>query len=239
TGLDGQGQEVLRQQLAAQAAKNPAQKAAADAYNARLAAQSPAYKAMQDAAATQGADIASRQQLAQALDKLSQSAHNAVGQPQITLPAARSLANTQGLQGVQQQYANSLLEDLQRASAANAPLGAAGSQTVANANLGHGLISEMIGHKINNHTIGTALATGHPVSAVLGAIGQKLLGSAGVKTEKAAIDLLLNPKKLATALEKFKNQPGAKATFIAALKGKASQGGKAGVAAVQAYEAAH
>lgn len=239
TGLDAQGQEVLRQQLAAQAAKNPAQQAAADAYNARLAAQSPAYKAMGEAAATQGADIASRQQLAQALDKLSQSAHNATGDSQLTLQGAKGLANNQNLQGVQAKYAQSLLEDLQRASSANAPLGAAGSQTAANQQLGGGLIGEMIGNKINNHTVGTAIATGHPVSAVIGAIGQKLLSSAGVKTEKAAIDLLLNPKKLAAALEKFKNQPSAKATFIAALKGKASQGGKAGVAAVQAYEAAH
>lgn len=239
TGLDSQGQEVLRQQLEAQVAAGKAPQAALDAYNARLAGQSPAYKAMQEAASTQGADIASRQQLAQSLDKLSQTSHNAVGQPQITLPAARNLANTQGLQGVQQDYANGLLADLQRASAANAPLGAAGSQTAANHQLGNGLIGQMIGAKINNHTIGTAIATGHPFTAVVGVIGQKLLGGAGIKTEKAAIDLLLNPKKLATALQKFKNQPSAKQAFVEALKSKAAGGGKAGVAAVQAYEAAH
>lgn len=239
TGLDAQGQELLRQQLAAQAAKSPAQQAALDAYNARLAAQSPAYKAMQDAASTQGADIASRRALADSLDKLSQVAHNTQGQPTLSLNGARGLVNNPNLQGVQADYAKSLLEDLQRASSANTSLGAAGSQTAANMNLGGGLIGDLIGAKINNHTVSTAIATGHPVTAALGAIGQKLLGSAGVKTEKAAIDLLLNPKKLATALEKFKNQPSAKQAFIAALKAKAAKGGKTGVAAVQAYEAAH
>lgn len=238
TGLDAQGQEVLRQQLAAQVAAGKAPQSAMDAYNARLAGQSPSYQALQDMQATQGADIASRQQLAASLDKLSQAAHNATGQPGITLPGARSLANNGDLQGVQADYAKSLLADLQRASSANAPLGAAGSQTAANMNLGGGLLGDLIGAKINNHTIGTAIATGHPISAVIGAIGQKLLGAANVKTEKAAIDLLLNPKKLATALEKFKNQPGTGEAFVAALKNKAAQGGKTGVAAVQAYEAA-
>lgn len=239
TGLDAQGQEVLRQQLQAQVAAGKAPQAALDAYNARLAAQSPAYGAMQDAASTQGADIASRQQLAAALDKLSQTAHNAVGQPNITFTGAKGALRGTDLQGTQAEYAQSLLDDLQRSTAANAPLGAAGSQTTANMNLGGGLIGQMIGAKISNHTIGTAIATGHPVSAIVGSIGQKLLNSANVKTEKAAIDLLLNPKKLATALEKFKSQPSAKATFIEALKSKAASGGRTGVAAVQAYEAAH
>jgi hypothetical protein len=235
TGLDAQGQELLRQQLAQSAQKTPE---ATAAFNQYLAQQSPAYRALQDAAESKGADLASRQQLAQALDKLSQAAHNFAGDPKATLNAARQVANTPGLTGVQQGYAHSLLADLQRASSANDALGAAGSQTAANLNLGGGLLGDLIGHKIGNATIGTALATGHVGTAVVGAIGQKLLGAAGVKTEKAAIDLLLNPKKLADALEKYKNQPGMAQNFVAALKSKAASGGKAGAAAVQAYEAA-
>lgn len=237
-GLDAQGQELLRQSLEAGASKTAAAQAARDAFNEYLANNSAAYRQMQNVANGYGANLASRQALAESLDKLSQGAHNAVGEPQITLPGARSLANNQALSGVQQQYAQSLLQDLQRASAANAPLGAAGSQTAANLNLGGGLIGDLVGNKLNNHTIGTAIATGHLPGAILGSIGQKLLGAAGVKTEKAAIDLLLNPTKLASALEKFKNQPGAADTFVAALKSKAAQGGKAGAAAVRAYEAA-
>jgi hypothetical protein len=240
TGLNGQGQEILRQQLEAAAAKQaPGAQAALDAFNQRLAAQSPGYTALQNAAATTGANLTSRQALSTGLDKLSQAAHNFANDPKVALSAARTLSNNPELSGVQQQYAQSLMADLQRASSANDALGAAGSQTAANANLGGGLIGDLIGHKLSNGAIATAIGTGHVVNAVIGAIGQKLLAGAGVKTEKAAIDLLLNPKKLANALEKFKNQPSAKETFIAALKSKAASGGRTGVAAVQAYEAAH
>lgn len=240
TNLNGQGQEFLRQSLEANAARGPAEAAARDAFNQRLAANSPAYAQMQNVANTYGADLASRQQLAAALDKLSQAAHNANGVPQMTYSGARAALRQAGpMTGAAQEFSGNLLSDLQRSTAANAPLGAAGSQTAANLNLGGGLLGELVGNKLSNHTVGTALATGHFGGAFLSSIGQKLLGSAGVKTEKAAIDLLLNPKKLADALEKFDKQPSAKQTFIEALKAKASAGGKAGFAAVQAYEASH
>lgn len=238
TGLDGQGQELLRQALEAGSQKTAAAQAARDAFNEYLGKNSAAYKTMQQVASSYGADISSRQQLAQALEKLSQAAHNASGEPQMTFAGAKSALRNTDLRGVQSEYAANLLADLQRSTAANAPLGAAGSQTAANMNLGGGLLGELVGNKFNNHTVGTAIATGHIGGAVIGAIGQKLLGSAGVKTEKAAIDLLLNPKKLADALDKFKNQPGMAQTFVAALKSKAASGGKAGAAAVRAYEAA-
>ncbi len=247
-GLNGQGQEVLRQALAARAAKSAPEAAASDAFNQHLAANSPSYAAMQNVASGYGANLASRQSLLDALskfgtasvDNLKAVGHNASGAPQMTFQGAKSALGQVGeLRGAQAEYANNLLQDLQRATAANAPLGAAGSQTSANESLkSGGLFSELIGHKISNHTIGTALATGHIGGAALGAIAQKILGNAGVKTEQAAINLLLNPKQLASALEKFKSQPGAAQVFVDALKSKASQGGRAGVAAVQAYEAA-
>lgn len=238
TGLDAQGQELLRNALEAGAQKTTQAQAARDAFNQYLATNSQAYRTMQQVASSYGMDIASRQQLSQALEKLSMAAHNASGEPQMTFAGAKNALRNADLRGVQKEYATNLLDDLQRATAANASLGAAGSQTAANMNLGGGLLGDLINNKLNNHTVGTALATGHFGSAVVGAIGQKLLGSAGVKTEKAAIDLLLNPKKLANALEKFKNQPHMAETFIEALKNKAAKGGKAGAAAVRAYEAA-
>lgn len=232
TGLNGQGQELLRQQLAARGGS------ASDTFNARLAAQSPAYAEMQNAANGYGANLASRQNLMESLAKWNQNGHNVFNDPQISLQNAKQAFNRDDLQGVQREYANNLLADLQRASSANVPLGAAGSQTAANLNLGGGIIGDLLSHKIGNATIGTALATGHIGTAILGSIGQKLLGSAGIKTEKAAIDLLLNPKKLASALERYKNQPDMAQAFVDALKGKAASGGKAGAAAVQAFEAA-
>lgn len=240
TNLNGQGQEFLRQSLEANASRGSVEAAARDAFNRQLAANSPAYAQMQNVASTYGADLASRQQLAAVLDKLSQAAHNANGMPQMTYSGARAALRQAGpLTGAAQEFGSNLLGDLQRATGANASLGAAGSQTAANLNLGGGLLGDLIGNKLSNHTVGTALATGHFGGAFLSSIGQKLLGSAGVKTEKAAIDLLLNPKKLADALEKFKDQPSSKQAFIEALKAKASTGGKAGFLAVQSYEANH
>lgn len=240
TNLNGQGQEFLRQSLEGNAARGSAEAAARDAFKRQLAANSPAYAQMQNVANTYGADLASRQQLAAVLDKLSQAAHNANGMPQMTYSGARAALRQAGpLTGAAQEFSGNLLGDLQRATGANASLGAAGSQTAANLNLGGGLLGDLIGNKLSNHTVGTALATGHFGGAFLSSIGQKLLGSAGVKTEKAAIDLLLNPKKLADALEKFKDQPSSKQAFIEALKAKASTGGKAGFLAVQSYEANH
>lgn len=239
-GLNGQGQEFLRQALEASASKGDAQAAAHQAFSQYLSQNSPAYRQMLDVANTYGADIASRQQLAQALEKMSDAAHNAFGAPKMDYSTARSALRQAGpMTGAAQEFASNLLEDLQRGTGANVSLGAAGSQTAANQQLGGGLIGDLIGNKLSNHTVGTAIATGHPGTAVLSAIGQKLLGSAGVKTEKAAIDLLLNPKKLADALEKFKNRPESKAAFIEALKSKASGAGKAGAMAVQAFESTH
>jgi hypothetical protein len=238
TGLNGQGQELIRQQLETQASKSVNAQAALDAFNARLAKQSPTYAEMQNAANGYGQSLASRQSLADMLARWNQNGHNAFNDPQISLTNAKQAFNLDSLKGVQREYANNLLADLQRASSANVSLGAAGSQTAANLNLGGGLLGDLLSHKIGNATIGTALATGHIGTAVLGSIGQKLLGSAGVKTEKAAIDLLLNPKKLAAALERYKNQPDMAQAFVDALKSKAASGGKAGAAAVQAFEAA-
>lgn len=242
TGLNGQGQEVLRNALSERATKDAASAQAHEAFNNYLAQQSPAYKAFLDAQTGRGADLASRQELAGILDKLQASAHNASGVPQINYSTARgAFGRAENLQGQQQEFANSLLQDLQRETTARAQLGAAGSPTSANEALkgGSGLLGDLIGKGTQHATMGAAIATGHFGEAILTAVGSKLLKGANVKTEKAAIDLLLNPKKLADALEKFKNQPSAGQEFIKALKFKASKGGKAGIAAVQTYEATH
>lgn len=244
TGLNSQGQELLRQSLENGAQKSDAAAAARDAFNQHLAAQSPAYAEHLAAQSGQGADIASRQALADALEKLSQSANNATGQPQLTLQGAKSLARNQALSGVQREYAQNLLADLQRASTVNAALGAAGSQTSANEALkgGKGLLGWLTrGSSADLPTLGAiagegAGGIGAIASATLGGLAKKALGDASAKTEKAAIDLLLNPKKLADALEKYQNQPQAKQLFIDTLKKKAA-GTKAGAVAVQTFNA--
>lgn len=237
-GLDARGQELIRQQLetAAQGGK-PGAAAARDALNAKLAGESPSYAAMQEAAQTIAPQLASRQALADALAQWSRSGHNAVGDPVISLNNARQALNNPALTGIQSEYAANLLADLQRASTANASLGAAGSQTAANQSLGGGII-DLLSHKFANGAIGGAAATGHFGTAAMLAVGNKILTRASVNTEKAAIDLLLNPKKLANALEKYAKEPTDAQAFIAALKNKAARGGKAGAAAIQAYEAA-
>lgn len=243
-GLSSQGQEFLRQALENGASKSDAAATARDAFNQHLAAQSPAYAEMLAAQSGQGADIASRQALSDALEKLSQSANNASGAPQLTLNGAKGLARNAALSGVQQGYAQNLLADLQRASTANAPLGAAGSQTSANEALkgGSGLLGWLSrGTSSDLPTLGAIAGEGlHGIGAIpaafAGGLVKKALSDAAGKTEKASIDLLLNPKKLADALEKYKNQPQAKQIFIDTLK-KNAAGSKAGALAVQSFNA--
>lgn len=246
TGLNGQGQEYLRQALEGRAAKTgaidaEATGAANQAFREHLAQNSPAYRDYFNVANGYGADLASRQALAEALNKLSLAAHNANGVPQMTFAGAKSALNQAGpLTGAAQEYGQNLLADLQRGTAANAALGAAGSQTAANLNLGGGgLLGNLIQHKVGDTAIGAAVGSGHVLSAAVGAVVQRAMSAANAKTEKAAIELLLNPKKLASALEKFKDEPSAKQAFVNALKQKAAASGKTGVAAVQTYEAAH
>ncbi|WP_430230469.1 lytic transglycosylase domain-containing protein [Paraburkholderia tropica] len=241
-GLSGEGQEYMRQALqdrvrasADTLAKREANQAASS-YDAYLSQNSPSYADYLNQAATTGADIQSRQQLAAALEKLGIGAHNTAGDPILTLNGAKSLMPTSApLTGQARSAAVDLISDLTRASAANNALGAAGSQTYANAQLGGGLMGQFMR--------GGALPTAGGVAggfkgAAIGYVVKNAVAKANARTEKAAIDLLLNPKKLARALEDFKGQPQAKQVFIDTLKQKASGAGRAGVRAVQAYEAA-
>ncbi|MBB2999646.1 hypothetical protein FHX57_001977 [Paraburkholderia tropica] len=241
-GLSGEGQEYMRQALqdrvrasADTLAKREANQAASS-YDAYLSQNSPSYADYLNQAATTGADIQSRQQLAAALEKLGIGAHNTAGDPIMTLNGAKSLMPTSSpLTGNARSAAVDLISDLTRASAANNALGAAGSQTYANAQLGGGLMGQFMR--------GGALPTAGGVAggfkgAAIGYVVKNAVAKANARTEKAAIDLLLNPKKLARALEDFKGQPQAKQVFIDTLKQKASGAGRAGVRAVQAYEAA-
>jgi hypothetical protein len=210
---------------------------ASDNFNQYLRQNSPSYDEYMTQAASTGSDIQSRQQLQQALQKLGLGAHNTAGDPIITLNGAKSLlAGQQPLTGGARAYADTLISDLTRASAANNPLGAAGSQTFANAQLGGGLLGRFINGGARQTAVGGAIAGGAHGWAIGQAV-QSAVARVSAKTEKAAIDLLLNPKKLARALEDFKGQPQAKQVFVDALKQKASGAGRAGVRAVQAYEA--
>ncbi|WP_080425299.1 glucosaminidase domain-containing protein [Burkholderia ubonensis] len=244
TGLSGEGQEYMRQALderirsAADTLMRRDANAAASEFSSYLRSQSPSYAKYFDEAATTGADLQSRQALQDALQKLGLMASNAFGDAQMTFQGAKAaLPSASDLAGASGQYARGLLADLQRATATNAPLGAAGSQTAANLQLGGGLIGNLIrGRTGDTAVIGTAAAGNLPAAA--GAfLVQRAVAKATARTEKAAIDLLLNPKKLATALEEFKGQPTARQAFVDALKRKVSGAGKAGVRAVQAFEA--
>ncbi|CAM2155402.1 Transglycosylase SLT domain protein [Paraburkholderia tropica] len=241
-GLSGEGQEYMRQALqdrvrasADTLAKREANQAASS-YDAYLSQNSPSYADYLNQAATTGADIQSRQQLAAALEKLGIGAHNTAGDPILTLNGAKSLMPASApLTGAARSAAVDLISDLTRASAANNALGAAGSQTYANAQLGGGLLGQFMR--------GGSLPTAGGVAggfkgAAIGYAVKNAVAKANARTEKAAIDLLLNPKKLARALEDFKDQPQAKQVFVDTLKQKASGAGRAGVRAVQAYEAA-
>jgi hypothetical protein len=242
-GLEGEGQEYLRQALqdrvraSADSLMKREANQASDNFNQYLRQNSPSYDEYMTQAASTGSDIQSRQQLQQALQKLGLGAHNTAGDPIITLNGAKSLlAGQQPLTGGARAYADTLISDLTRASAANNPLGAAGSQTFANAQLGGGLLGRFINGGARQTAVGGAIAGGAHGWAIGQAV-QSAVARVSAKTEKAAIDLLLNPKKLARALEDFKGQPQAKQVFVDALKQKASGAGRAGVRAVQAYEA--
>jgi hypothetical protein len=245
TGVTGQGQELLRQALAENAAKKPGQLSAQDAQKAKeafdkyLAANSPSYKKALEEQATTGVNIADRQKLQSILDNLDLSSNSATGVPQARFDAAKNAIRRAGFadDSVGANYGNALLADLQRATTANAPLGAAGSQTAANLNLGGGLIGKLLGSSAGSHATTGLLAHGNFAGAAVNAIARKAFGQAQAKSEKAAIELLLNPKKLADALEQFKNQPTAKQQFVEGLKKKASGAGAAGARAIQAYGA--
>ncbi|MDR8747229.1 glucosaminidase domain-containing protein [Burkholderia multivorans] len=243
-GLSGEGQELMRQALAERVRESAdtlmrqdANAAAAD-FSSYLRSQSPSYARFFDEAATTGADLQSRQAVQEALQKLGLMASNAFGDAQMTFQGAKAALSGAGeLTGAAKQYAQGLLADLQRSTATSAPLGAAGSQTAANLQLGGGLLGNLIrGRTGDTAIIGTA-ATGNIPAAVGAYVVQRAVAKAAARTEKAAIDLLLNPKKLARALEEFKGQPKARQAFVDALKQKASGAGKAGVRAVQMYEA--
>ncbi|VVE23790.1 hypothetical protein [Pandoraea anhela] len=155
----------------------------------------------------------------------------------MTYQAAKSALGREPLTGGAEAYKNSLLADLQRASTANVPLGAAGSQTAANMQLGGGLLARLAESRGTDTALGMAAGSGNIVSAAAGYLVRAAASKAMARSEKAAINLLLNPKKLANALEEFKGQPQAKKVFIETLKEKATGAGRAGMRAVQAYEA--
>lgn len=245
TGVSGQGQEYLRQALEANAAKQVGKlgeadaKRAKDAFDQYLALHSPNYAKFQAAKNSYGLDLESRQALADALHTMTNVANSAGGRPNVTFVGARNALGKTNLTGAAQDYATNLLDDLQRSTTQNAPVGAAGSQTFANAEAGAG--GGLLGKLMHGatHGLGTTalVASGHIGTGILAGVVGKATSIASAKTEKAAIDLLLNPKKLANALEQFKDAPKAKDAFIKALKGKASGAGKAGTRAIQAYNA--
>jgi hypothetical protein len=240
TGLSGQGQEGLRQALEENATKNAGAikggdaQQAADAFKQYLATNSPSYRQYFNAASSAGEDLAQRQQLQQAINKLQSTALNVNGVPQLTYTGAKgALKDVADKQGAAGDFARGLLNDLQQSTAKNASLGAAGSQTAANFNLGGGLIGHMLGSHFGEHAAISSIMSGNLLHGGAALLGSKLLKAANIKTEAAAIDLAMNPKRLADALEKFNGQPGARDAFISSLKQKASGAGKAGVRAVQ------
>ncbi|WP_321944520.1 glucosaminidase domain-containing protein [Burkholderia cenocepacia] len=244
TGLSGEGQEYVRRALdervrdtADTLMRQDANTAASD-FSSYLRSQSPSYARYFDEAATTGADLQSRQAVQDALQKLGLMASNSFGDAQMTFQGAKAALPRAGeLTGASDRYARGLLADLQRATATNAPLGAAGSQTAANLQLGGGLLGSLIRGRTGDAAIaGTAFSGNLPGAAAL-YVAQRAVAKAAARTEKAAIDLLLNPKKLARALEEFKGQPAARTAFVDALKQKATRAGKTGVRAVQAFEA--
>lgn len=243
TGLSPQGQELIRQQLTANAAKNPDAQTALAAFNQHLASQSPAYSALNGANQTVAPTLASRQGLSDALAKMSDVANNANGEPNITLAGARRALNNANLTGQQADFAKSLLADLQRSTTANASTGAAGSQTAANLAMqgGGGLIGKLANGSLLNSMLEGGEAGGKVGAIAMGA-GQMLMGHAAraaqEKTVKSTIDLLMDPKKLATALKPYASNPNAAKAFIDGLKAKAATGGKAGAVAVQTFNAA-
>jgi flagellum-specific peptidoglycan hydrolase FlgJ len=243
TGVSGQGQEFLRKALGENAKKltgqldGEAAVKAKQAFDQYLAEHSPSYKKFLDVQSGYGQDLASRQALSEGLDKLTNVANSASGVPNVTFNAAKNTLGKAGLTGAAQEYTGNLLADLQRSTTANAQLGAAGSQTFANQAIGsHGLLGGLLHGHTGSAGLGILAGAGHLPAAALGAVVKKASAAAAAKSEKAAIDLLLNPKKLADALESYKNQPKAREVFVEALKSKAmNSSGKAGQRAVQAY----
>lgn len=245
-GLQGEGQEYLRQALqdrvraSSDSLMRRESNQAAGNFNQYLSQNSPNYAEYLNQAGTTGVDLQSRQALEQALQKLSLGGHNTAGDPILTLNGAKSLLAGQApLTGGARAFANNVISDLTRASAANNALGAAGSQTYANAQLGGGLIGRFLKSRTSDNAIIGGAAAGYGPVAAVALVVQKAAARAGAKTEKAAIDLLLDPKRLAKALQEFKGQPKAKQVFIDTLKQKASGAGLAGVRAVQAYNTNH
>lgn len=245
-GLSGQGQELIRQQLAQNAAKSDEATQALRAFNQYLGNNSKNYAEHTTAERSTGQSLASRQALSDSLSKMSEAAHNASGEPNLTYTGAKSALRGANLQGPQAEFAKNLLEDLQRSTAANASVGAAGSQTSANeAMKGSGLVGGLLEKLSHGSTLNAAImggeAGGH-MGALATIAAQKLVGSAvrdaQAKTVQATIDLLRNPVKLAVALERYQSEPRAATAFINALKTKALKAGKAGAVAVQAYDAA-
>jgi hypothetical protein len=174
--------------------------------------------------------------LSDALDRLKLGSHNTAGDPIITQQGARSLTQGEPLTGAAKAYTDSLIQDLTRASAANNALGAAGSQTFANAQLGGGLLGRFTQGVLSELPVGGALAHGIP-GFVVGQALRSAVSKAAAKTESAAIDLLLHPKQLAKALEDFKHVPQARQAYIDTLKDKARSAGRAGTKAIRAFEA--
>jgi len=241
TGLNPEGQEYLRQALQNRAQTGGAQareasQQALDQFNAYLRGASPRYaQAIGPGAQATARDLQSKRALQGLLTNLEQAPNNALGDPQIGYSLAKgAVSRTPGLQGKQAEYAQSLLADLQRSTTPNAALGAAGSQTAANLQLGGGLlgsITQNLGEKaalplaIRGDFARAALALG------AGAVKRKV----DSMTDRAAVNLFLNPERLADALEAYKNNPSAGQAFITGLQQKAGKAGKAGAAAVAAY----
>jgi hypothetical protein len=240
-GLSGQGQEFMRRGLEQRAAaggdsldKQAARQANAD-YQDYVRQHSPSYDAYYAARGTTGRDLEGRQAVQEWLEQQRRNSLNAAGQPNITFGQATALDN-QGLSGGAGLYSSALFKDLQRASAADGKMGASGSSTAANINLGNGLLGKFLDGRLSDTAIGAAAATGRFAEAGALKIVQSAAKKASARTEEAAIDLLLNPRKLAKALKEYGDNAQAREAFIEGIKQKASSAGRIGARVVQNFE---
>ncbi|WP_250470059.1 lytic transglycosylase domain-containing protein [Caballeronia sp. GAFFF2] len=250
-GLSGQGQEDLRVALASRAGRNDQAAAAAkDSFDQYLASQSPNYAEYTRGAATTGRDIESRGILRDFANKVDFNANDASGGPQIAYNQARSSLLDKGLMGDAGVYAGNLLDDLKRATTAAAPVGPAGSQTTTNAagllallmqggGLGNAATGATAGAGIFHAlSSGTLEGTGIAVGALVGkAALNRITSNLAARTDKQLSNLLLDPKKLASALEKFAKTDAEKKAATELIKQRVAASGRVGARVVANFEA--
>lgn len=238
TGLSAQGQEVLRQTLARNAeGANPAHDVANEAFHQYLSGNSPSYQAFHEANTSELPVFRSRAALQESLDKIDTAANNAQGGTAATLAKAQKLAADPDLSGPQRDYAIALLNDLKRRSTMNAQTGAAGSQTAANLNAKHGILAQLANSSLAETTLMGSVMSGHILTAAASVLAKGAIEKAAARTEKSAIDLLLDPARLAKELEAYKNQPTAASAFMTSLRQRAGVGSMAGAGLLHALSA--